>query len=227
MRLVQYNPLQPAQTRAAKLTPPSLRHLKFWGWFALCFVVISALCVLAYAVYNCYRALTANSETQLPRYSYLKAKRIKKNGWHHVTDSGCSQQQSMLSDKSMEYDRGYNLDNSSRSHTPFFHADVSRLPNLLPVLIPSPAVSAPARSRTVPTYDTHNIRFASPSNVTIYNNPKLAPVQGSAVPLVYESRDNLFVSANPFTPTKVSRNTGNAASSRAEFKLFFCGSISP
>jgi hypothetical protein len=48
----------------------------------------------------------------------------------------------------------------------------------------------------------HNIRFASPSNVAIYTNSKLVPVQGSAVPLAYESQNNLF--GNLFTPTTVS-----------------------
>nr|GAT49911.1 predicted protein [Mycena chlorophos] len=54
-------------------------------------------------------------------------------------------------------------------------------------------------SHKCPLYDTHNIRFASPSaNFALFSNPKLAPVVGSAIPLSYDSRENLF--PNLFAP---------------------------
>jgi hypothetical protein len=87
-----------------------------------------------------------------------------------------------------------------------------------PVTFPSTAVSPPAKSRTIPTYDMHNIRFASPSNMDIYTNPKLAPVLGSAIPLSYDSQNNLF--GNLFTPTTTpSRKVGTGQRKASGFRV--------
>ncbi|KAJ7062891.1 hypothetical protein C8F01DRAFT_1135600 [Mycena amicta] len=63
----------------------------------------------------------------------------------------------------------------------------------------SPPITVPCAAVSRSHYDMHNIRFASPSvNLAVFHNPKLAPVAGSAVPLSYDSRENLF--PNPFAP---------------------------
>lgn len=108
----------------------------------------------------------------------------------------------MLSEGSMDHDSPYQFD-PRMGLPPLNHAvDHAHIPS---VAFPSAAV----------TFDMHNIRFASPSNVAIYNNPKLAPVVGSAVPLSYNSDKELF--PNPFTPT-ASHGGGTEASFSSAFR---------
>ncbi|KAJ7367703.1 hypothetical protein DFH08DRAFT_946686 [Mycena albidolilacea] len=198
-------PLPPAQTHPVALQPPNLGGLPVWAYLALGFVLISTIGVLCYVVYSCYYSLRLNITTTLPRYSVVsppKTRRPKKKGWR--PSSNDSQQQPMLSDISMNHgsavDRMVNL-------VPLTHASPICASHIPPVAFPTTAVSPPAKLRTIPTYDMHNIRFASPSNLAIYTNPKLVPVQGSAVPLAYDSQNNLF--GNLFTPMTVpSRKAG-------------------
>ncbi|KAJ7083096.1 hypothetical protein B0H15DRAFT_427656 [Mycena belliarum] len=207
---LEETPQMPAQTHPVRLSPPSLRHLSIWAYLALGFVIISTFGVLCYAAYSAYHALTLDDITPLPRYSNklpTRMRRTRKKTWR-PSKSSASQQQPMLSTASMDSERVSSDDIDRRmSFRPLEPAaDHGHIPT---VAFPSAAVSPPPRPRTVPTYDMHNIRFASPSNVTICTNPKLAPVVGSAVPLSYESHNNLF--ANPFTPTTTSSREEEAA----------------
>ncbi|KAJ7499663.1 hypothetical protein FB451DRAFT_42613 [Mycena latifolia] len=207
-------PEMPAQTHPVRFSPPSLRHLSIWAYLALAFIIISTCGVLCYASYSAYHSLTLNDMTPLPRYSDKspsKMRRTKKKAWR-PSKSSASQQQPMLSETSMEHDTTSQYIDRRMSLRPLEHAaDNGHIP---PVAFPSAAVSSPPKPRTIPTYDMHNIRFASPSNVTIYTNPKLAPVVGSAIPLSYDSHNNLF--ANPFTPT-TSREGGTGQRSGMSF----------
>ncbi|KAJ6544190.1 hypothetical protein B0H19DRAFT_1169872 [Mycena capillaripes] len=194
-------PSPPAQTHPVKLRPPSLQNLSIWTYLALAFVIISTIGVLCYAVYSCYYSVTL-TRNALPQYYFKspsKTKRPKKKAWR-PSESGSSPQQPMLSEVFVEGDSTYQVDRMM-SIAPLAHTSTDRA-HIPPVAFPSVAVTfPPAKPRTVPTYDMHNIRFASPSDVAIYTNPKLEPVRGSAVPLSYDSRNNLF--GNPFTPTTI------------------------
>ncbi|KAJ7204632.1 hypothetical protein B0H12DRAFT_1243592 [Mycena haematopus] len=191
-------PSPPAQTNPVTLKPPTLRGLPIWAYLALGFVIISTISVLCYIVSSCYYAVKLNAlnATHLPQHSVesgSKTKRpSKKKAWRH-SKSSSSQQQPMLSNVPMDQSSSYQVDHRMGS-VPLAHGAYVPL-----VAFPMTALPPPAKSRTLPTYDMHNICFASPSNLAIYNNPKLAPVAGSAVPLSYDSQNNLF--GNPFTPT--------------------------
>ncbi|KAJ6516442.1 hypothetical protein C8R45DRAFT_1087507 [Mycena sanguinolenta] len=170
--------LPPAQTHPVLLKPANLRGLSIWAYLALGFVILSTISVGCYAVFCSYYALKVNAmnATPLPQYSVespFKTKRPRKKKAWHPGKSSFSQQQPMLSS-----------------------------PSIPTVPFPETAMSPPTKPRTIPTFDMHNIRFASPSNLAIYTNPKLTPVVGSAVPLSYDSQNNLF--GNPFTPTTMS-----------------------
>ncbi|KAJ7123168.1 hypothetical protein C8R44DRAFT_876351 [Mycena epipterygia] len=206
----------PAQTHPVKLPPASLRDLSVWAYLALAFVIVSTIGVFCYAGYSLYHTLTLNDITPLPQYSPSKVKRSKKKAWR---PSKSSSSQPMLSEGSMDHDSTYQFD-PRMGLLPLNHAaGHGHIPS---VAFPSAAVSPPAKLQTMPTtFDMHNIRFASPSNVAIYNNPKLAPVVGSAVPLSYESDNNLF--ANPFTPTIASRGEGTDERNGGSFSSAFRG----
>ncbi|KAJ6579538.1 hypothetical protein DFH09DRAFT_1310198 [Mycena vulgaris] len=212
-------PTLPAQTHPVKLVPPSLRNLSIWAYLALGFVIISIFGVLCYAAHSFYHSLTLNDMAPLPQYSPSKIKRTKKKAWRPSKSSASQilQQQPMLSnsDKSMEHEGTYQIDRRM-SLRPLEHgANHGHIPR---VAFPSATASPPLKPRSIPTYDMHNIRFASPSNVAIYTNPKLAPVVGSAVPLSYDSHNNLF--ANPFTPT-TSREVGTGQRNGVSFSAAF------
>ncbi|KAJ7745410.1 hypothetical protein DFH07DRAFT_963302 [Mycena maculata] len=189
-------PSMPAQTHLVKLRPPGLDDVSVWAYLALAFVIISIIGVLYYAAYSFYHALNLNV-TPLPQYSVKspsKTKRAKKP-WRPSTSSS-SQEKPMLAEIAMDHDTVY-VDRRM-SMPAMSHADPTT-PHIPLVAFPGAAAFPPTKPRNMPTYDMHNIRFASPSNPAIYANPKLAPVVGSAIPLSYDSHDNLF--ANPFTPT--------------------------
>ncbi|KAJ7663016.1 hypothetical protein B0H17DRAFT_1211731 [Mycena rosella] len=216
---LEESPEMPAQDHPVWLSPASLHNLSIWAYLALGFVILSTIGVLCYAAFSFYHSLTLNDIAPLPQYfdkSRLRTKRTKKKAWR-PSKSSSSQQQPMLSPDSMEHDSTYQFDRRMSLHPPEHATDHGLIP---PVTFPSAAVSPPLKPRTIPTYDMHNIRFASPSNVTIYNNPKLAPVVGSAVPLSYDSHNNLF--ANPFTPT-TSRQVGTGQTHTASFSAAFRG----
>ncbi|KAJ6465916.1 hypothetical protein C8R47DRAFT_44849 [Mycena vitilis] len=190
----------PAQTHPVKFRPPSLRGLSFFAYLALAFVIISTVGVLCYAAYSFYYSLSLNAIPPLPQYSVesqSKAKRLKQPKAVRPSRSSSSQQQPMLSHQSTDHDSTDQVD-FRMSLTPLAHASADRA-HIPPVAFPPAAVVPAAKPHTFPMYDMHNIRFASPSNGEIYANPKLSPVQGSAVPHSYNSQTNVF--GNLFTPT--------------------------
>ncbi|KAF7354831.1 hypothetical protein MSAN_01397500 [Mycena sanguinolenta] len=163
-------PLPPAQTHPVLFKPANLRGLSIWAYLALGFVILSAISVGCYAVFCNYYALKLKTMNATPLPQYSVKSPYKTKRPRKKAWSSSSQQQPMLS-----------------------------TPSIPAVAFPETAVSPPAKPRTIPTFDMHNIRFASPSNLAIYTNPKLMPVVGSAVPLSYDSQNNLF--GNLFTPT--------------------------
>ena len=72
------------------------------------------------------------------------------------------------------------LNNSQTSLSPL----TTQIPTPVAVTVPTSAVQPP---RTIPEFDMHNIRFASPANATIFYNPNLAPIRGSPVGLSLDS----------------------------------------
>ncbi|KAJ7197045.1 hypothetical protein GGX14DRAFT_472746 [Mycena pura] len=178
------SPSLPAQTHPVRLKPPSLRGLPFGTYLALALVILSVIGVLCYAAYSFHHAINLNP-VPLPQYAAkshekrtkAKVSRPAKFNFKQLrpAPSGATND-----DTNCLVDRGMGL---PQPHVAF----------------PSAAFSPPAKARTLPQYDMHNIRFASLSNVAIYTNPKLSPVVGSAVPLSYDSQDNFF--PNLFTPT--------------------------
>ncbi|KAJ7755227.1 hypothetical protein B0H16DRAFT_1886452 [Mycena metata] len=215
------SPTLPAQTHPVRFQSPSLLHLSIWAYLALAFIIITTIGVLCYAAYSFHYSLTLNATmTPLPQYkprSKASAKRSKKKAWRPST-SRSSQQQPMLSEMSMEDDSSYEV-NRRMNLTPLEHASPERA-HVSPITYPSVAAAATYKPRAVQYHDMHNIPFASPSNVAIYSNPKLAPVLGSAVPLSYDSHNNLF--ANPFTPV-TSAKTVSGKGSIASFSSVFRG----
>ncbi|KAJ7130797.1 hypothetical protein C8R43DRAFT_1133875 [Mycena crocata] len=201
----------PAQTHPVKLSPPSFHGLSIWVYLASAFIVISTIYVFCYASYSFYHSLTLNNLSRLPQYSVKLPSEEKKKTWL-LSRSSSSQEQPILSDACGEHDSLYQVDSSPLKHA----ASHGHIPA---IAFPSPVVSAPSKPRTVPTYDMHNIRFASPSNATIYNNIKLAPVVGSAVPFSYDSHNNLF--PNPFTPATTTRESEPGERVAASLSLAF------
>ncbi|KAJ7174391.1 hypothetical protein C8R46DRAFT_89371 [Mycena filopes] len=193
------SPSPPAQDQPVKLRTASLRGLSIWAYLALAFVIIATIGVLCYAIYSFYYSVTLKAMmTPLPQYkprAKASAKRGKKL-WRPSTSSS-GQQQPMLSEMSMEYDSSYEF-SRRMSLTSLEHASPERA-HIPSIAYPSAAAAAPVKPRTLKVHDRHNIPFASPSNVAIHSNPKLVPVLGSAVPLSYDSRENVRV-VNPFTP---------------------------
>ncbi|KAK7053799.1 hypothetical protein R3P38DRAFT_3254301 [Favolaschia claudopus] len=184
----------PAQPNVVNLPPPNLRSP--WAYLAVAFVIISMLGVIFYAAYSCHysQKLRARTMPTLPRYAAdsSKTKQTKKKAWRPSSSkSSFSQHQPILFDMlTTQESLSHISDADNETYTP-------PMPTF-----PTTAVSPPTKPSSDPTYDMHNIRFASPSNLTICANPKLAPVQGSAIPLSYASQDNVFV--NLFTPATVS-----------------------
>ncbi|KAJ6607902.1 hypothetical protein B0H10DRAFT_2227343 [Mycena sp. CBHHK59/15] len=173
---------EPVQNHPVTLTPPSLRNLSGWGWLALAVVVVSSRLPLYFGQFR---------DAAAPIFSQNES-----------YEEGVALNQITLQSTNIPRHVYGARKGPSPAPPPPPRAPYSNIPHLA---VPSPAMSPLAKKRTTPMYDTHNIRFASPSNAAIYNNPKLAPVQGSAVPLSYDSHDNLF--ANPFTPAPAPRDT--------------------
>ncbi|KAJ7031114.1 hypothetical protein C8F04DRAFT_1263152 [Mycena alexandri] len=203
-------PTLPAQTHPVRFQSSSLLNLSIWAYLALAFIIIATIGVLCYAAYSFYYSLTLNAVmTPLPQYkppSKASAKRAKK-AWRPST-SRSSQQQPMLSEMSMEDESSYEVEHRM-GLTPLEHASPERA-HVSPIAYPSAAIAATYKPRTLQYHDMHNIPFASPSNVAIYSNPKLAPVLGSAVPLPYDSHNNIF--ANPFTPVTSAKSVSEKGS---------------
>ncbi|KAJ7618400.1 hypothetical protein FB45DRAFT_167080 [Roridomyces roridus] len=195
--------LTPAQNHVVAAPHPSLKNLGPFGYIALVFIIVSVTGVFCYASYNLHHALNRDTGN-LPQYAAAKTKTkraTKKKLWRPSTAASCSQQeQPILSTASMDFD---STERDPRmSLAPLRHAPSLLAPASLSVPVPVPALAFPSTAamqqsstpKPLPPYDRYKIRYASPSATALYAaNPKLAPVQGTTIPLSpYASNENLF-----------------------------------